>query len=76
MGNGVKLSIEGKGSLPLSIIIKDGVIEYKVANVLYIPKLSNTLISIGEIAKEGYKVMFEGNAMRILLESGDSFKVE
>jgi len=47
-----------------------------VTNILYIPELSDTLISIGEIAREGHTVMFEGNTMKVQLDSGDSFKVE
>jgi len=76
VGNGVKLYIKGKGSLPLSIETNNGTVDYKAANVLYVPELSDTLISIGEIAKEGHKATFEGNAVRIQLDGGDSFEVE
>ena len=74
--NRVKLDIKGKGSLPLSIETNNGTVDYKAANVLYVPELSDTLISIGEIAKEGHKATFEGNAVRIQLDGGDSFEVE
>ena len=74
--NGVKLDIKGKGSLPLSRETNNGRVDYKATNVLYIPELSDTLISIGEIAKEGHKATFEGNAVRIQLDGGDSFEVE
>jgi len=63
--NGVKLNIKGKGSLPLSIKTENGTIDYKVANILYIPELLDTLISIGEIAKEEHKVTFKSNAIKI-----------
>src|SRR5208337_5057311 len=76
VGNGVKLDIKGKGSLPLSIETDNGTVEYKAANVLYVPELSDTLISIGEIAREGHTATFEGNAVKVQLDSGDSFKVE
>jgi len=76
VGNRVKLNIKGKGSLPLSIETDNGAIKYKVANILYVPGLSDTLISIGEIVRERHKVMFEGNAVKIQLDSGDLFEVE
>src|SRR5271169_333806 len=76
VGNGTKLEIKGKGSMPLSIETEDGTIEYEAVNVLYIPELTDTLISIGEIAREGHKVIFDKNALRVELEKGDSFMVE
>ena len=74
--NGVKLDIKGRGSLPLSIKTENSTVDYKAVNVLYVPELSDTLISIGEIAKKGYKATFEGNTVKVQLESRDSFKVE
>src|SRR5208337_1345776 len=59
-----------------SIETDNGTVEYKAANVLYVPELSDTLISIGEIAREGHKATFKGNAMKVQLDSRDSFKVE
>src|SRR5208283_3361494 len=63
--NGVKLDIKRKGSLPLSIETDNGAVEYKAVNVLYVLELSDTLISIGEIAREGHTVMFEGNTVKV-----------
>src|SRR5208337_60221 len=74
--NGVKLNIKGKGSLLLSIETDNSTIEYKAANVLYVPGLSDTLISIEEITREGYTVTFEGNTVNVQLDSRDLFKVE
>ena len=61
--DGTKLMIKRKGSLPLSIRMEEGVVDYEVERVLYIPDLSDTLLSIGEIAKEGHKAIFEGNSI-------------
>src|SRR5208337_860927 len=76
VGNGVKLDIKGKGSLPLSIETNNSAVEYKAANILYIPGLSNTLISIEEMTREGHKVTFEGNTIKVQLDSRDLFEVE
>ena len=76
VGNGVKLDIKGKGSLLLSIETEKGAMDYKAINMLYVPELSDTLISIGEITKEGHKATFKGNTIKVWLNSGDSFKVE
>src|SRR5208282_4564599 len=53
VGDGSKLAIEGKGLLPLTIKTPDGDVEYDAPNVLYVPGLTDTLLSIGEIAREG-----------------------
>src|SRR5271169_965843 len=74
--NGMKFEIKGKGSMPLSIETEDGTVEYEAANVLYVPELMDTLISMGEIAREGHKAIFDKNALRVELEKGDSFMVE
>ena len=50
VGDSSKLDIKGKGSLPLMIQTKKGPVEYEAANVLYVPKLTDTLLSIGKIA--------------------------
>src|SRR5271169_5085511 len=62
--------------MPLSIETEDSTIEYEAVNVLYVPKLTDRLISIGEITREGHKVIFNKNALRVELEKGDSFMVE
>src|SRR5271169_4362313 len=76
VGNGMRLKIKGKGSMPLSIETEDGTVEYEAANVLYVHELTDLLISIGEITREGHKVIFDKNALRVELEKGDSFMVE
>ena len=74
--NEIKLNIKGKESLFFSIETENSAVDYKVANVLYVLKLSDTLISIGEIVREGHKATFEGNAVKVQLNSGNSFEVE
>ena len=74
--NRVKLDIKRKGSLPLSIETKKGAVDYKAVNMLYVSKLLDILISIGEIAREGHKATFEGNIIKVWLDNGDSFEVE
>ena len=63
--NGIKLNIKGKRSLPLSIETENSTVNYKAVNILYISELSDTLISIGKIVKEGYKVTFKGNIIKV-----------
>src|SRR5271157_4823790 len=76
VGNGIELTIKGKGSLPLSIETESGTVSYEVIDILYMPELCETLLSIGEIAKEGHQVIFDRNAVWIQLNRGDSFEVE
>ena len=59
----MKLEIKGKGSMPLSIETDEGTVNYNAVNVLYIPELSDTLLSIGEITCEGNKATFEKDAV-------------
>ena len=72
----MELMIKGKGSLPLSIETESSTVSYEAIDVLYVPELCETLLSIGEIVKEGHQVIFDGNAVLIQLNRGDSFKVE
>ena len=76
VGNRTELTIKGKGSLPLTIKTEEGDMEYDVPNVLYVPELTDTLISIGEIAKEGHTATFSGNAVKVIFDKGSSLKVE
>ncbi len=59
VGDGTKLDIKGKGSMPLSIKTEEGTVNYNVVNVLYIPELLDTLLLIGEIIRKGNKAIFE-----------------
>ncbi len=76
VGDGTKLAIKGKGLLPLTIKTIDGDVEYEALNVLYVPELTDTLLSIGEIAKEGHTATFKGNAVQIQFDKGSSLEVE
>ncbi len=59
----------------LSIETEQGIMNYNMVNVLYIPKLLDTLLSIGEITHEGNKATFKKDAVRVELKEG-SFSVE
>jgi len=76
VGNGMELAIIGKGSLPLTIETEKGTVDYEVANVLCVPELSDTLLSIGEIAREGHKAIFDEDGAQIQLDGGESFEVK
>ena len=76
VGDGTKLAIKGKRLLPLTIKTTDGDVEYEAPNVLYVPKLTDTLLSIGEITKEGHTATFKGNAVQIQFDKGSSLEVE
>ena len=75
-GNGARLDIKEKGSLSLSISMENGAVEYEVMNILYVLELSDILISIREITREGHKVTFQGNSVKVQFEGGKSFEVE
>src|SRR5208337_2199118 len=76
VGDRSKLAIKGKGSLLLTIKTPDGDVEYDALNVLYVPGLTDTLLSIGEIAREGHMAIFNGNAVEVQFDKGSSLQVE
>src|SRR5271169_5582652 len=62
--------------MPLSIETEECTMSYDAADVLYVPELSDTLLSIEEIAKEGHKATFDKDGVKVELERGESFTVE
>src|SRR5208337_1282758 len=54
----------------------DGDVEYDTPNVLYVPGLMDTLLSIGEIARERHTAIFKGNAVEVQFDKGSSLDVE
>src|SRR5208337_4054626 len=54
----------------------DRKVEYDAPNVLYIPGLTDTLLSIGEITREGHTAIFKGNAVEVQFDKGSSLEVE
>ena len=56
LGNNTKMDVMGKGSVKLLL---DGV-NHVVAEVYYIPKLRNNLLSIGQLQERGLAILING----------------
>ncbi|KAK8935961.1 hypothetical protein KSP39_PZI012924 [Platanthera zijinensis] len=62
LGDGKKVRIEGKGTA--SVITPEGV-QKLIAEVQFVPTLSQNLLSVGQLLRRGFKVLFEENACSI-----------
>ncbi|KAG6474129.1 hypothetical protein ZIOFF_068053 [Zingiber officinale] len=55
IGNGDYIDVEGRGD-----VVVDGLKGRKlISDVLYVPKIDQNLVSVGQLMQKGYKVMFE-----------------
>lgn len=61
LGNEQSCEIAGKGVVK----IKLGGSEWELKNVRHIPDLTKNLISVGQLASEGYKTVFHGDQWKI-----------
>ena len=55
IGNGAYLAVKGKGT----VAIEDHTGLKLISNVLYVPKINQNLLSVGQLLEKGYKVLFE-----------------
>lgn len=63
LANGEHMEVMGSGEV--SVKLTNGGL-LKLKDVKYIPKLKNNLISVSQLDKCGYKVVFEGGSWRIV----------
>ncbi len=60
LGDGQSLQALGRGTVKLSLDASDGTVNpVEVQNVLYVPSLSTNLLSIRQMAKRRYQVIFK-----------------
>lgn len=59
-------SIQGKGSVSIIADIKGRSINVNMKDVLYVPRLTTNLLSVGRITDQGYRVIFEKNKADII----------
>uniref|UniRef100_A0A803L7T0 Retrovirus-related Pol polyprotein from transposon TNT 1-94-like beta-barrel domain-containing protein n=1 Tax=Chenopodium quinoa TaxID=63459 RepID=A0A803L7T0_CHEQI len=63
LANGERVEVMGSGDVSVKLM-NGGLLELK--DVMYIPKLKKSLISISKLDKVGYKVVFERESWRIV----------
>lgn len=71
VANNKRLSVEGKGTITVSVLINDNVREITVHDVLYVPELGVNLLSVRKITERGYVVEFRKNVCKITDTDGD-----
>jgi hypothetical protein len=62
LGNDSLVKVQGKGTVP--ILTKQNV-KKDINNVYHVLDLKHNLLSVGQLIKHGYKVLFEGASCRI-----------
>jgi hypothetical protein len=68
VGDGRSLNVDGVGSIKLKVFSSHKkMISLTIEDALYVPTLSTNLISIGKLAKKGYKILFEDEVCKIKL---------
>lgn len=66
---GEAVKVDGKGSGIIKYCANNGeVIDVRVDNVLYIPRLSSNLLSVKKLTNNGFKVIFEKDVCSIIKE--------
>ncbi|KAG6469463.1 hypothetical protein ZIOFF_074180 [Zingiber officinale] len=66
IGNGDYIDVEGRGD-----VVVDGLKGRKlISDVLYVPKIDQNLLSVGQLVQKGYKVMLEEGLCLIADSSG------
>ncbi|XP_048135638.1 uncharacterized protein LOC125315239 [Rhodamnia argentea] len=69
IGNGQDIEVQGKGTVAI-----EGNQEVKpISDVLFVPKIDQNLLSVGQLVERGYKVKFEGK--ECLIDNADSKEV-
>ena len=73
IGNGEYIAIKGKGTIAFESISGTKLIR----NVLFVPNISQNLLSVGQLNRRGFKVIFETNKCLIKDAAGnDVFRVK
>ncbi|KAD3336165.1 hypothetical protein E3N88_31684 [Mikania micrantha] len=63
LGDKKNLEVEGKGTV--QILMKDGTLKF-LEDVYYAPKLEYNLLSVGQLMRKGYSLLFDDNACSIV----------
>ena len=72
IANGLKLKVEGIGNGDLNVLKEDGGFQtIELENVLYVPELTESLISVKTVTSKGYDVIFKEN--RCVITKGEAF---
>ena len=58
LGDNSKLSVLGKGKIPIKL--KDGTLNY-ISDVFYAPGICQNLLSVGQLVEKGYDLCFNRN---------------
>lgn len=74
IANGNKIGCEGSGDLKLKIDLKHDILNTKLSNVLFVPKLRNNLLSVRALTEKGFQVTFIEN--KVFLQMGDGRKMD
>ncbi|XP_014515297.1 uncharacterized protein LOC106773120 [Vigna radiata var. radiata] len=73
IGNGEQLPVKGKGSIAITTHIDTKTL----SDVLYVPKINQNLLSVGQLLEKGFKVIFEDKVCTIKDPTGlEMFKVK
>ena len=74
VGDGRKLKVEGIGEVNLKIQSNNGIIILQLQQVLFVPKLSTNLLSIGKLTQKGYNLVF--NREMCVIRFNEKFNAE
>ena len=66
MANGLITSTTGKGDVELNLPNGESQTKFSLKNTLYVPKMTNTLISTNRMTAAGFSVIFEDKLCKIL----------
>ena len=66
IGNGDFVEVEGKGSIQVETLSSTKILN----NVLYVPKLSQNLVSVGQLLESDYSLLFNRGVCEIKVKHG------
>lgn len=61
-----KVSVEGRGSVVLKLAEKYGNKNFKLTDVSFVPDLDCNLLSVKQLDKKGFKIVFQNNTVNVL----------
>ncbi len=70
MGDGTPLAAVGVGNVPLTVMVNGKLLQGKIEDVLYVPKLAANLLSVRQLMQKGCRVDFSNNSCFIKTASG------
>lgn len=65
VANNQRLPIKGVGDIRVNITSADGSVEATIRNVNFVPEICTNLLSVNQLAQDGYRVIFNGEGCRI-----------